>query len=235
MRRANGAWTESPLTGIELAMQPHIVVMAVDPTNADIVYVVSKLPSGDRLYRSADGGTTFADAFTPTLGWIHDVVVRDATTAYITTTVPAGSIAIGGPAYESTNGGVSFAPMTGAPTLQCLGVAPDGALVGCGANWEPDFKAVARSTDGVTWTKVWRFVELAGALACPTEATCEQSWDTLQQTFGTTGPTCGAFVVDAGTTDIPMPPPNGGCCDASGSPGWLVVAIAALFRRKRRR
>jgi hypothetical protein len=233
MRRDHAGWTESPLTGVQLSAQPTIVIAAVDSTNPDIVYIISSLPSGDRLYRSADGGTTFADAFTPTLGWIHDVVVRDAQTVYITTMVPAGSVAIGGPAYESTNGGVSFAPMAGAPTLQCLGIAPDGELVGCSANWEPDFMSVTRSTDGMTWSKVWRFVELAGALACPTEFTCEQSWDMVQQNFGTTGPACGVNVADAGGVELPMPT-TGGCCDASGAPSLVwAFAVAGLLRRRR--
>jgi hypothetical protein len=126
-------------------------------------------------------------------------------------------------------------PMAGAPQLLCLGTAPDGSLVGCGANWEPDFKAVARSTDGVTWTKVWRFVELAGALACPTEVTCEQSWDTLQQNFGATGPTCGEHVGPDGGVEIPPPPPPPGCCDASGPANAVwALAVVGLFRRRRR-
>ena len=62
---------------------------------------------------------------------------------------------------------MTFAPIERSAAARCLGQRADGTLLGCGANWQPDFKAVARSRDGgATWEKVWRFVELAGAAPC---------------------------------------------------------------------
>jgi hypothetical protein len=51
--------------------------------------------------------------------------------------------------------------------IDALDLAPNGEVwVGSGANWDPDFKAVARSLDGSSWDKVFRFVELSGPLDC---------------------------------------------------------------------
>jgi hypothetical protein len=241
-RHDAAGWTALPLTGVVLATSPSVSVAAVDPTNRDVVYLVSTGGGPtDHLYRSSDGGVTFADVLSPPTGWIRNVLVRDAQTMFVTTMEPAGSFGIGGPAYVSTTGGVSFAPAVGAPQLSYLGVAPDGALVGCASNWDPDFMAVTRSADGGnTWSKVFRFVELAGALACPPDqVTCEQTADNLLGGFGATGPVCGAHSVDAGMpVENPAPPTPGGCCDAAGSQNlpWafgLVAWVAVGCRRRR--
>jgi hypothetical protein len=148
---------------------------------------------------------------------------------------------LGGGAFESTNGGAAFAPLSGPPQLACVGQREDGELFGCGANWEPDFKAIAKSADASSWDKVFRFVELAGPLECPAGTAqaevCGAQWPNVQQQFAATGPaTCGA-APDATAKS------SGGCCDASGgSLGQLGASclLAALcgvqtLRRRRRR
>ncbi len=77
--------------------------------------------------------------------------------------------------------------MPNEPQLSCLGISPDGNMIGCAANWMPDYEAVARSLDGAqTWSKVWRFVELAGPLQCPAgtaeyDICDQQQWSSQQQ------------------------------------------------------
>jgi uncharacterized protein (TIGR03382 family) len=154
----------------------------------------------------------------------------------------SGMTFIGGPAYRSTTNGVSFDPMPAAPQLACLGKGPDGNLVGCGANWQPDYEAVAKSTDGAaSFSKVWRFVELAGPLDCPAGTTeydtCNQEmWDNVKAQFAATGPTCGANVVPDGANGDPTPKKTGGCCDAGSSAPvglvWVLVVGGLLLRRR---
>jgi hypothetical protein len=234
-------WTESPLTGVMFGATPIVLVGAVDPTNPDLVYMISiganASASGDRLYRSTDAGATWTEVLAAA-GSIGDVVIRDAQTVFVTTTVQSNTSIVGGPSYVSHDGGMTFGPLAGSPQLACLGQRSDGVLIGCGANWGPDYMAVTKSADGAaTWQKVWRFVELAGPLTCPAGTaehdTCDQmQWAGLQQQFGATGPSCGAGPSEPPTT----PPKKKGCCDAGGSPvGLLWAAAFGLLVLRRRR
>jgi len=242
-RSDNGGmqWTPSPLANVTYGGTPVVRVQAVDPSNPDIVYMTSEAsnaPTGDRLYRSTDGGTTWTEVLAAG-ALVHDVLITDATHVFVAT-----QLLVGGPTYASTDGGLTFAPMIGAPELACIVQRPDGALLGCGANWEPDFKAIALSTDGgATWEKAFRFVEMNDALQCKAGTvqhdTCDvMLWDCptcgtdLKRQFTVKGPTCG--VADTATPKKP----SAGCCDAGGhAPGGsalLVVGVSFFLRRRRR-
>jgi MYXO-CTERM domain-containing protein len=239
-------WIPLPLTNVMYAAMPVLVVKAVDPTNPDIAYMASvgaNPPSGDRLYRTTDGGMTWTDVL-QTSNVIQDVVVKDDRVLVATQIVTAMTL-MGGPTYESTNHGESFGILANAPQLACLGLHPDGkTLYGCGANWEPDFKSLARSVDnGATWEKVWRFVEIAGAVQCPEGTvqhdTCETTiWDCptcptdLKRQFGAKGPACGVQP-EADMTPVK----KDGCCAAAAGPSamWGLTVLALLLRRRRRR
>jgi hypothetical protein len=246
-RSSNGGmqWTPSPLVGVQYASTPVLRIKAVDPLDPDILYMASEganSPSGDRLYRSTDGAMTWTEVLATTAS-IHDVVIRDAAHIVVATQIRMASSIAGGPAYHSANGGTSFEPMTTAPQLACVAQRADGTLFGCGANWDPDFKAVAKSSDGGgNWEKVWRFVEIAGAVQCADGTvqhdTCEVGlWDCpacstdLKRQFGAKGPSCGAQGADP-----PVPPKREGCCDAGAgaqtSAIWLLVAVWWLRRRR---
>lgn len=246
-RTTNGGmmWTPSPLANVMYASTPVLRVKAVDPIDPNVVFMVSEganPPTGDRLYRSSDGGTTWTEVLA-TPSSIHDVVIRDAQRIMIATQVKGATSVMGGPAFESSDGGRTFTQLSNVPLLACLAKRADGVLFGCGANWDPDFKAVARSNDGVAWEKVWRFVEIAGALKCPEGTvqhdTCDVTlWDCptcqtdLKRQFGAKGPACGPV-----TPDTSQPPPKKGCCDGSGAQSsvmWLFVGAWFLTRRRRR-
>ena len=236
-------WTPSTLTNVMYASTPVLRVKAVDPVDPNVAYMVSEganPPAGDRLYRTADAGTTFTEVLA-TSDSIHDVVVLDAQHVMIATQVKGATSVMGGPAYESSDGGLTFPPLTTAPQqLACVAKRADGTLFGCAANWDPDFEAVAKSSDGgASWTKSWRFVETQGALKCPEGTvqhdTCDVSlWDCptcmtdLKRQFGAKGSTCLP-------QDVDMTPVKKGCCDGSGAEGslmWLFV-IGWWLGRKR--
>jgi len=230
-------WRESPLAGVAYGTMPLVFAVGVDRTNPDVVLMSSvgaNPPTGDKLYRSTDGGTTWREVLATSQS-IADVAVGKSGRVVVAT--------IGGGSFQSSNGGASFDPLPGPPQLACIGQRDDGELFGCGANWQPDFKAIAKSADGASWDKVFRFVELAGPLECNAGTaqadTCSGLWPMVQQQFGTTGPTCGA---PEPTPDVTPPKPSGGCCGASnGSLGSLgaTVLLSALvgahaLRRRRR-
>lgn len=123
------------------------------------------------------------------------------------------------PKYRIAGDGTLFAT-----TFSGLRVIRDDG--GCGANWQPDNKAIAKSTDGTAWTKVFRFVELAGPVECPTGTprhdTCGAQWPSLQQQFGSTGPTaCNA---------PPPPKTTGGCAMRATHPPASSVRSASSPR-----
>jgi hypothetical protein len=233
-RRDGESWQELPATGVVTSAIPKLEVAAVDPADRDTLYVISRAQYDDHLYRSSDAGTTFVEVLAPHAN-IHDVVIHDGS-VYATTMLkypnPNVLIDVGDIPYVSRDNGKQFAPLAGAPNLACLGIAPDGTPIGCAWNWEPDFKALA-IFDGANWSKLWRFVEIAGPVECTNHA-CEAEWTQLQIDLMPSGPSCGSLATSDAGTEIP-PPPGGGCCSASGDPLGLVWALAfvVLHRRKR--
>lgn len=235
---AGGAWTEHPLFGeqrdpptMRFGATPIVLVSAIDPKDPNTVLLTSleaNPPKGDRLYRSTDGGVTFTQVLATT-DRIRDVFYAADGSVYVAT--------LGDGGFRSTDRGASFAPLVGAPQLGCLGQRGDGTLVGCGANWEPDFKAVARTTDAAQWQKVFRFVELAGPVQCAAGTTvatmCEPMWPSLKELFGATGPgMCPAIPDDPPKKPVPS---SGGCCDAGRSPaGSLGCALLVALGLRRR-
>jgi len=244
---AGGRWTPSALAGVAVGATPIVYAAAVDPANANVVLLTSagaSPPSGDRLYRSTDGGATFREVLAAS-GAIHDVVFHGG----------AVFVAAAGGALRSADGGATFERVAGTPQLGCLG-SHGGRLVGCGANWQPDDKAVARaSADGAAWDKLLRFRELAGPLACGPGTTvhekCAPLWPGIQRQFGAVAP---AACPDPPPEPAAAPPPptpptqkaGGGCCDAGGGPGsplgaaalawlaWLALARRSWPRRQPR-
>jgi hypothetical protein len=227
-------WQDSPLTGVQFGAMPLVYVLAVDPANPDVVLLASSLANaatGDRLYRSSDGGMTWTDVL-DTASPIVDLAFEQDGSAMVATLDAAS--------FRSTDRGASFQPLTGAPQLACIGQRGDGAVFGCGVNWGPDFKAIARTGDGAAWSKVFQFSELAGPVDCPAGTAqhdlCSGLWPAVQNQLGATGPTCRAEPTPDNT---PRPKKSGGCCDAGAPSGGLgALALAALcggatLRRRR--
>jgi hypothetical protein len=219
-------FTEMPLAGFQYGSVPQIAVKAVDLIDENIVYVVSQGANGvggDRVYRSSDGGATFAEVLTTTYP-TNDIVVRDATTVIVATEFD--------PSFRSTDRGASFQPLVGAPQLSCLGQRSDGVLFGCGVDSTPDFMALASSTDADHWHDALRFQYITGPLSCPAGTTerdtCDlQMWSTFATQFGITPAACSGGpdgVADAPPTES-VPPRKRGCCDAGGEPSALLVAL----------
>jgi hypothetical protein len=236
---AGAHWAPAPLAQLLTATTPVVLIEAVDPQNADVVYarsVGANPPSGDRLYRSTDAGATWSEVFA-SVDAIRRVMFTADHRVMVATT--------GSGIHESADG-VAFTPLGISIQTACLDQRGDGTFFACGTNWEPDFKALARSSDAAGWQKTFRFSELAGPVECPhTTAQYQQcelvAWPVLREQFGATPPACAAAEIDAATP--PVGGGDGGCCGAgSGGGGGAAAAafagaalVAVIVRRRRPR
>jgi hypothetical protein len=241
---AGSDWSEAALTGVTFGETALVSIAAIDPTNAKIVFLISAgaSPPGDALFRSIDGGSSFTQVLTTTQP-IAGVVAVDGTTVVVAAATNTG----GGASFRSSDGGATFQSLASAPQLLCIGKSPSGQLVGCGANWEPDYMAVAATTDIASWTKLFRFAELDGVLDCPAGTVdhddCDiMQWPTISAQFGVIGPSCPSAVdvpIDAATSGSNADNGNGksGCAGSGDAPigatALLVIGFALVYRKRR--
>jgi uncharacterized protein (TIGR03382 family) len=241
-RSDDGGATFAPLAvgGFTASHNSVLSVAGVSPTNPDVVFIRVSYATGvigDTVYRSADAGAT----------WTKVLEVGDALPGFVIRTdgtILAGTKVSG--SYRSTDLGLTFQPLTTSLQVGCLVETPDHAKVwACAQNYGPDNMSIASSADGASWTKVFKFEELAAPLDCPAGTdqhdTCVATiWCGLRQQLGITSTVIAcAGPVDGPAPDAAKPPPPtkpGGCCDTSGQPSGLMLAgLVALVLARRRR
>jgi photosystem II stability/assembly factor-like uncharacterized protein len=241
-------WAPLPTTDFAFSGAPVVLLKAVSPTNPDIVFAVSQganPPMGDKLYRSLDGGATWqfqVDAKAPigSVVFLQDGSVLAASVSGVwQAPTPDGTFV---PLPQQPD--VTKPPLQ--PQMACAGQREDGTLYACGANWDPDFAALGKAAQGQVggWTKVFRFVDMAGPLKCPVGTvqhdTCELVlWPMIKEQFGIKDP-----IVDGAPADAPpigMKKPTG-CCESGGTSGLetalvilLAVVIGGLLVRRGKR
>lgn len=220
-------WTELAVENIPFATTPLFLFDAVHPSNSQIIYgrSIGANQGGDVLLRSTDAGVTWS----PVLSLaepMRAVAIRASGEVWVGTLSQGIFVAADG---------VTFAPLEGSPSAACLGVAGDGKMLACGANWEPNFFALAASADGESWQTLARFSQIKGPLQCPAGTiahdTCELTlWPAIAEQFGIE-PTPDAMP-DAAT---PMPPSKPCCSGAGATSSLLAAAIVAIALARRRR
>ncbi|MEZ4361123.1 MAG: sialidase family protein [Kofleriaceae bacterium] len=246
MRRSddNGAtFLTLPIPQAGTTISSELEIAAVSPSDPDLVFTRVTYATGevigDRIYRSPDGGQT----------WTPVLDVDDSVPGFVVRAngeVIAASATKG--TWRSTDGGLTFVPQATSLQTQCLVERADGTLFACAQNFDPDNMAVGSSTDGTTWTKVFRFSETTGPLDCAVDSlqcsVCQlMSWCALREQFGIAADptTCAEPGIDesvcSGGPPKPEPMDGAGCCGAGNGPGSLLLALglAGLLARRRRR
>jgi hypothetical protein len=234
---------------------PHVIALdtgetapfiaAVDPGNADRVYVRIKGNQGSRLVVTDDGGGTFRTVFTGVGDMLGFALSPDGARVYV-----------GGPAdglLVAATTDFVFAQRSKIQ-VQCLLSTPT-ALYAC-SNEASGFIVGESTDDGATFSAMLHLACIRGALACPetaSSAQCKADFPALQESLG--GQACdgGAPPVtpdagpsaDAATgpTVTPAAESSGCGCDASrttssalvGDAVMLIAAAALLLRGSRRR
>lgn len=241
------SWQPLPTSAFVGTDLSDLQVMAIDPSNPDVVYVkmtFSARTLQEALFRTANGsrptnigGPQWTRVLTVPAN-INAVVVRDSGEVWATTRTVG--------TYRSTDGGMTFAQVDGLTYEgSCLVERPgDRSLWMCANNLPPDLMAVGRSETGAvgTWTPRLRYADMVGPVRCQAgnnqRDDCEANlWCGLKDQMGAT-----SEEIDCTAVDAPGPPPDDPkpCCGANGRPPGLEIGLAALFllwrgRSRRRR
>ena len=248
-RSIDGGVSYQPLAPPQPVMSrsSDLKIAAVSPTNPDLLFARVTYATGDavgdRIYRSVDGGASWGKAAVLSVAdSINGFVIRKNGEVLAATSISG--------TWRSTDGGATFTQLASSLQVQCLTERADGTLIACAQNFEPDNMSLGTSTDGLTWTKLFRFSEAIGPVDCAIGTlqcdTCQLSmWCELRTQFGITADptTCEEPGGDGSVCGGPLPeePSDGGCCGASDNPGglWLssfvLFALLALRRRPARR
>lgn len=247
-RSDNGGQSYVPLTipqpVASLSSDPEIA--AVSPTNPDLLYLRITYALGetlgDRIYRSENAGMTWTEVLTVADRVPGFVARRNG--EFLAASAMSGT-------WRSTDGKVFTKQATSLQT-ECLIERFDGTLFACAQNFAPDNMSIGSSSDGTTWTKVFRFSEAVGPVDCAADtlqcSVCQlTTWCVFREQFGITADptTCAESGPDGTTCGGPLPEPkpdpsdDGGCCGTGGGPvslllGFFVAGVLLARRRAER-
>jgi hypothetical protein len=251
-------WALTDLTAALGAGQVRIV--AIDPTNADRVFLRAMGAAGDVLAIATDGGATVAVPLAIEAGSLV-AFARTATGAVLAAGTSYGDAVL----YRSVDDGATFAPVVGAPPILAL-AARAGTFYAATDTTLVPFAEATSTDDGATWARGMAIADIAAIApcvmaACQSDCTAraaQRQWpaamcaaappaaDPPDAGVGVDATTPGAVVVapppDAATPldagDVPRPHTPGGCSCAAlpAAPGgWApLLALWPLCRRRRR-
>jgi MYXO-CTERM domain-containing protein len=245
-------WTERALPPLMNEVAAYIA--AIDPTNADIVYLrtagdpQAQAPSPSRLFVTTDAGQSFViplvlgEAGGQMLGF---ALSPDGTKVYAGSP-QAGLFVATRAALSSPNPFRNVSPLH----VQCL-AARGSELWACSdeSSMPVGFVAGVSTDDGATFTAKLHLDGIASALACEADATAAQCsgapFEQLCENFGGCAGWDGGppGTTDAGDAGVTSPPPTThpscGCDVPGGGAGAAAVgaaaALGAIAARRRRR
>ncbi len=225
----NGGQTFTESTITLLSSDEHApYIGAVDPLNADRVYVRTSGAATGRLLVTDDGGTTFRTVFsgTPLMGF---AVSPDGSKVFV-----GDSNGL----YEASSTDLTF---TQKSNIQVACLATSGTRIYACSVESSGFIVGASDDDGTTFTPLLHLATVRGPLSCPSSTTaslCVPDWPGVAAMLGADAGTA----VDAGIISPPVTPAksSSGCgCDLSsrrsksfGALALVAALISLIFRRK---
>jgi photosystem II stability/assembly factor-like uncharacterized protein len=231
-------WTERRTP--PLVNEVNVYIAAVDPTNADRVYIRTEGQS--RLFMTSDAGRTFQVPFSSLTGQMLGFALSpDGSKIYAGSREDGLFVA----ARSSLGSPGAFQKKSSNVHVQCL--ATRGAELWACADEPSGFVAGVSSDDGATFAAKFHFHDVKAPVACAADAAGAQCVGYLFQLAcnslgGCSSDDAGANGTDAGKTPPAAPPPRPksscGCTGAGdGAPASLLGAtmIGALGTRWHRR
>jgi hypothetical protein len=213
---AKDTWTARSIPG-GTGTQPRI--MAIDPADADTVYIRLVGGTSDAVLITTDGGQKFEAPFT----------IRGQLTSFLRATdgtLYAGTI--NGDLYVRPRGATAFnsTPLR-APHLRCLGqrFGEPKRIYACGDMVVDGYSLYFTDDGGNTFTPVMKFTDLRGPLTCAAVQTnCAAHWERIQGVLGI-GATADAGQGSGGGGGGGG---GGGSCATAGA-GLICIAALAAF------
>jgi photosystem II stability/assembly factor-like uncharacterized protein len=199
---AGATWTELDLSP-QLGRKPFVIrILAVDPLDANTLYI--RLSDGlhDALAITRDAGTTLQIA----------LQLAARMTAFLLRSDGALIVAADdGTSFLSSDAGATFSPWSDAFHMQAL-AERDGKLYAT-ANSRKDGFVVAVSSDaGEHWQPLLRLDQLRGPMACGSLQTqCADSWRQLQPTLAVLSGAAAGSAAPAAESAEPRDVAGGGC------------------------
>ena len=167
-RSTNGgaSWKVEDLSAKLPTKTTLIRLVAVDPTNADRVYLRTHSPAGDAFAVAVAGASGFT--VTTPLTFPDGILSAYARLAS-GTIVLAAVVGVDEVAYHSTDDGASFQPLPTPPSVRAMSAR--GATLYVVADNVADGYAVGTSVDeGQTWQPLMRYDQIAAIQACVKQA-----------------------------------------------------------------
>ena len=208
---SSGTWQTIALTGL-VATDTRLV--AVDPQNTNKIFLRATTATGEALAVVDDAGGTVR---TPV------VLEGGRLTAFVY--LAAGSILVAGETaqetfvYRSTDAGLTFTRLAGAPHLRAL-AERDGVVWGAADNKADGYALVSSANAGDTWQPVMRFQQVSAISAC-VKTSCQSSCVTESDSVMWPKAICGPD---------PLEPP---LADASAPDGGLRMHRCRSRRQER--
>jgi hypothetical protein len=246
MRSAvGGGWTSTDLLApVGAAI---VRILAVDPADANLVYLRATGAANETLAVTRDGGMTFATPLTIANGAVSSFARLASGTVLVGALVNFAGDGGGtmGAGYRSTDGAMSFQPWTLQPQPHLVGLGErvvngQSTLYLSGKNYSDGWALAVSTDEGATVTPVMRYDQVAGIRSC-VQQICRDTCNYEEQQAIWDPGVCAAG--DAGAPDAgpPGPPASSGCHCAAGGPEAgpgacaALLAVAASSRSRRRR
>jgi photosystem II stability/assembly factor-like uncharacterized protein len=190
-------WQTADLSGSLGASDVRLI--AIDPENAARSYLRAITLTGESLVVVDDGGSTVR---TPVMldGGHLTAFARLAAGPIIAAGVVGADAAV----YRSRDGGLTFAPLPGAPHLRAL-AERDGVLYGAADNYVDGFALGVSTDQGDTWRALMRFDQVRAIKGC-VKGSCQAACMTE-----TSLAVWSADVCQADPSIKPPPSPGCGC------------------------
>jgi len=195
-------------------------IAAVDPVDANKVYLRLLRAPNDAIAITTDDGRTLSSSVTLSSGtdYFSSFLRAGDGTLYVGT--------IGGDLYAQAPGETLFTRRIG-PKTRCLGQRPGSSRIYACGDWLLDGYNLGYSDDGArTFQPMMSFTQIAGPLTCPAvNDFCYSQFILLQQTLG--------VGLDAGTPGGGRGPTSSGShCSSVGGGAVLALLLAHFFRRR---
>jgi len=222
---AAGTWTSLPIPIPDDNSQPRI--LAVDPADANVVYIRLVNPINDGIVVTRNGGKMFEAPF----------IINGQFTSFLRAT--DGTLYAGtanGQLFVRPPNASAFNPTPkAAPHLRCLGqrFGEPTRIYACGDMLMDGFSVFYSDNGGDTFTGLMKFTQIRGPLTCgPVQTNCAAHWDRIQDVLGIT-PTTDAGQGSGGGGGGGGGSPGKGGCKTLAPAGATILALLGFALRRR--